>query len=373
MMMQLIVDAHEDLAWNMLSLGRDYTRSAAATRILEQGTPIPERNGSALLGWDDYQHGGVAVIFSTLFVSPRDHHSPEWETIAYADFEQAHDLYWQELEGYHRLAGEHPDQFRLLPSRSALQAVLEHWNTPLPRRDDPEDTRPNGHPVGMVILMEGAEGVRSPGELEEWWEAGVRIIGPAWHGTRFCGGTGDPGPLTREGFALLEGMSQVGFTLDISHMDEKAALQALDSYPGRIIASHANVLALLKGIDTNRHLSDLVIRRLVERGGVIGAMPVNPFLKPGWRTSDGKQAVSLQAVVAHIDTICQIAGDARHAGLGSDFEGGFGYETTPAEINTIGDLPKLAPLLAEKGYSAADITAILGQNWISFLEETLPD
>ena len=32
----LIVDAHEDLACNILSFGRDYTRSAAETRRLEE-------------------------------------------------------------------------------------------------------------------------------------------------------------------------------------------------------------------------------------------------------------------------------------------------------------------------------------------------
>jgi hypothetical protein len=35
----MIVDAHQDLAWNMLTFGRDYTRSAAETRRLEAGTP----------------------------------------------------------------------------------------------------------------------------------------------------------------------------------------------------------------------------------------------------------------------------------------------------------------------------------------------
>ena len=53
----LIVDAHEDLAWNMLSFGRDYTRSALETRQLEKGTDAPKRNGDTLLGWDEYQRG----------------------------------------------------------------------------------------------------------------------------------------------------------------------------------------------------------------------------------------------------------------------------------------------------------------------------
>jgi membrane dipeptidase len=77
-------------------------------------------------------------------------------------------------------------------------------------------------------------------------------------------------------------------------------------------------------------------------------------------------------VAAQIDFVCQLAGDARHVGLGSDFDGGFGYPSTPAEINTIADLQKLAPLLREKGYAEADVAAIFGQNWLALLEQTLP-
>ena len=66
----IIVDAHQDLAWNMLAFGRDYTHAAAETRLQERGGPTPQRNGDALLGWPDYQRGKVAVIFATLFAAP---------------------------------------------------------------------------------------------------------------------------------------------------------------------------------------------------------------------------------------------------------------------------------------------------------------
>jgi microsomal dipeptidase-like Zn-dependent dipeptidase len=33
----------------------------------------------------------------------------------------------------------------------------------------------------------------------------------------------------------------------------------------------------------------------------------------------------------------------------------------------------LVPLLAERGYSEADIAAILGNNWINILHHILPD
>ena len=234
------------------------------------------------------------------------------------------------------------------------------------------ETEPKpGNPVGVVILMEGAEGVRHPDELEEWWELGVRIIGPAWAGTRFCGGSRQPGPLTQEGFALLEAMAGIGFGLDLSHMDEAAVMQALDVYPGTILASHANAWALLRN-DSNRHLSDQVLRGLVERDGVIGIVPFNVFLRNGWRSGDSRIEVSLEHVVAQIDHVCQLAGSARHAALGTDFEGGFGLQSVPAEIDTIADLRKLIPLLAEKGYSDDDIRGILSGNWLRMLQRILP-
>ena len=360
----LIVDAHQDLAYNMLAFGRDYTLSAAEIRQREDGTKIPLRNGDTLLGWPDYQRGQVAVIFATLFVSPiRRQQSAEWDLLCYKTIEQAHILYNQQVDVYYRLVETYPDKFKLILGLNDLNAVVDHWRW----------EKQSEHPVGLVILMEGAEGVREPAELEEWWERGVRIIGPAWAGTRFCGGTREPGPLTGEGFALLERMAEFGFALDLSHMDEKAVLQALDIYPGAIIASHSNATALLKGYENNRLLSDRVIRGLLERDGVVGVVPANGFLDAGWQDNGDRQSVTLQHVVAQIDHICQLAGNAYHVGLGSDFDGGFGLQSVPVEIDTLADLQKLAPLLTEMGYSETDIAAIFGANWLNFLHRILPE
>ena len=359
----LIVDAHEDLAYNILSFGRDYTQSAADTRAREADTDVPMHNGDTLLGWPDFQRGRVAVVFSTLFVTPVRRKLGAWETQIYEDANQAHTLYSAQLDVYHRLTDEHPDKFRLIQTRRDLEAVLTIWAS----ADD------ENHPVGLVVLMEGAEGVRSPAELEEWWARGVRLIGPAWAGTRFCGGTREPGPLTPEGYALLEELASLGFTLDISHMDEQAVLQALEIYPGPIVASHANAKSLLKGTDSNRFLSDRVIQGLLERDGIIGVVPLNSFLRAGWKIGERREEVTLHHLVAQIDFICQMAGDARHAGLGSDFDGGFGLQSVPTGIDSIADLQKLAPLLEEKGYTLQEIAAILGENWLAHLRRTLPE
>jgi membrane dipeptidase len=357
----MIVDGHEDLAYNMLTFGRDYTRLVVETRRLEKGTEVPNQNGDTLLGWPEYQEGRVALIFATLFAAPERRKLGVWDTQIYTDPEQAHRVYRVQLDTYHRLVETHPQKFRLVLNCAALEDHLAAW--------EQSDV---ALPVGLIPLMENAEGVRSPHELAEWWDAGVRIIGPAWTGTRFCGGTREPGPLTQEGYALLSGMAEFGFILDISHMDEAAVLEALDFYPGTIIASHSNALALLKGAETNRHLSDRVLTGLLERGAVIGVVPANGFLLPGWKDRGGRDAVSLDLVAAQIDYMCQKAGDALHVALGTDFDGGFGLQSMPYDLNTIADIHKLSPFLLARGYSHTDILAIFSGNWIRMLQSSLP-
>jgi membrane dipeptidase len=168
-------------------------------------------------------------------------------------------------------------------------------------------------------------------------------------------------------------MAEFHFTLDLSHMDEKAALQALDAYPGAIIASHANAQALLKETSSNRHLTDRVIQGLLERGGTIGIVPTNGFLRPNWKEAGGRASVALDYVVGQMDYVCQMAGDALHIGIGSDFDGGFGLPSVPIEIDTIADLRKIIPILIQKGYTEADISAILGENWLVYLQNSLPE
>jgi membrane dipeptidase len=360
----LIVDAHEDLAYNMRILGRDYTRSADETRQIEResASQAPGIAGETLLGWPDYQRGRVAVVFGTLFATPVRRRTGNWDKQVYSDYNQAHHLYRSQLDTYHELVDRSPDYFRLVGTRTQLETVLDEWHSPLP----------GNHPVGLVPLMEGAEGIRKTSELMDWWDAGLRLIGPAWAGTRFCGGTRDPGPLTEDGILLLKAMADIGFTLDLSHMDELSARQALDLYAGPIIASHANAAVLLPGYQGNRLLPEDVIKGLIGRNGIIGVVPYCLFLKTGWKKGDPREGITLETLAAHVDHICQMAGDARHVGLGSDFDGGFGLNAVPTDIDTIADLQKLVPILEGKGYNEEDIAAILGENWLRHLRTYLP-
>jgi membrane dipeptidase len=71
----------------------------------------------------------------------------------------------------------------------------------------------------------------------------------------------------------------------------------------------------------------------------------------------------------HIDRVCQLAGDARHAAIGTDLDGGFGREQSPCDLDTIADLQRLPDLLAQRGYKADAVAGILYGNWVRFFRE----
>ncbi len=362
--MNLIVDGHADIAWNALSFGRDVNRAAAETRRLEVGSQTPAHNGQALLGYPDWVRGRVALVIASLFATPARRRREAWDTVCYADAEEAYRWGQASLEVYRRLAGEHPDRFRQVCTRADLEAVLSTW----------EGESTSAPQVGLVLSMEGADAVRRPQELPDWYAAGVRILGPAWAGTRYAGGTHEPGPLTPKGRRLLAVMAELGMVLDLSHLAEEACLEALDRYEGALLASHSNARALLDGSPTpDRHLGDAAIDRIAQRGGVIGVVPYNRFLKGGWKPADGRQVVPLERVVRQVDYLCQRIGDAAHVGLGSDFEGGFGLEMIPAGLDTVADLRLIGEALAAAGYSPADVAAMLGGNWLRLLRRALPE
>lgn len=357
----LIVDGHEDLAYNMLNYGRNYMRSAHATRQFET-EHFPDRQ-ACTLGLPDWLAGNVAVIFSTLFVEPARPTTPAIYP-TYSTPPEAHAQAMQQLDAYRRLADDCP-QFRLVMTARDLDKVLSTW----PDRAGQDLSGPDPRQIGLVVLMEGADPIVEPEQVELWYERGVRIVGLAWVATRYAGGTHEPGPLTDEGRRLLRAMRPLNAALDLSHCAEQAFFQALEAYEGPVLASHSNPRQC---VNSDRHLSDDMIRRLAEHDGVVGILPLNGMLKQDWRRGERRDAVTLADVAAAIDHVCQLTGSSRHAALGTDFDGGFGVQDLPAELDTIADLPKIAQALLGCGYAPADVEAIMGGNWLRLLKQVLP-
>jgi membrane dipeptidase len=351
----LIVDAHLDIAFNALAFGRDYRLHPIKHR---------EREGYAhpisTTGLPDALLGRIAVAFATLFVEP-DNGKPSPVPYAHVRYRNAREAYneaMHQLDYYHRLADE-SGQIRLVQTAHDLESVLKTYEDGVPL---------NQRTQGLVVSFEGADPILEPRQFEEWYERGVRCVGLAWTATRYSGGTGAPGGLTVLGRELLEVLSSFNVIVDLAHSAEKAFFETLDAFQGTVIASHVNPRRFM---DTDRHLSDLQIRRLAERGGVMGVVLLNVFLSKNWSAGSKKSTVQLSVVADVIDYVCQLTGSSQHVGIGSDFDGGFGTEAIPEGIDTQSDLRNIATILTERGYSDDDVKAIMGGNFLRQLRQVL--
>ena len=74
----------------------------------------------------------------------------------------------------------------------------------------------------------------------------------------------------------------------------------------------------------------------------------------------------------HVRHMCDLIGNARHVGIGTDMDGGLGREQIPVEIQTSADLPRVADALSSFGFNDLDVRNILGLNWLRFFRSALP-
>jgi membrane dipeptidase len=355
----LIIDAHLDLAWNALQWNRDLSLSAYTLRVLEnQQSGAGRAQGTVAL--PELRRGRVAVCFATLLARSTGRAQAD---IDYGSPEQAYAIAQGQLAYYRAL--ELAGAARLLTSRARLDEHLAEW---IQWESGPAQPPP---PLGIVLSMESADPILDPAQLKEWRQAGLRVIGPAHYGPgRYAGGTGTELGLTSSGVALLQEMEALGLILDLTHLSDQAFWQALEIYAGPVLASHNNCRAL---VPHQRQFEDAQLRAIIARDGVIGAALDNWMLHPRWaQSARDNPPVTLADVVAHIDHVCQLAGNSRHAAIGSDLDGGFGREESPDDLDTIADLQDLPGLLARRGYAEADIAAIMHGNWLRLLRRAWP-
>jgi len=225
----------------------------------------------------------------------------------------------------------------------------------------------------LVVLMEGADGVRTPAEVAHWYQRGVRFIGPAWNRTHYVGGTSEPGGFTEDGKKLLKEMAQNRLVLDLSHLADEAVPEAFDHFPGMIVATHANARALLPSARfPERHLTDAAIKGVAERNGVVGIVLANFFIRDGYGRDSQRSNVTFAHIAAHIDYMAQLVGHTDHLGIGSDFDGGFGLSQIPTGLDSVADLQRIGEYLSQRGYGDEQVAGILGKNWLRVLQATLP-
>ncbi|MGA3067339.1 MAG: membrane dipeptidase [Tepidisphaeraceae bacterium] len=327
----LIVDAHLDLAYNAVG-GRAVESSARLQTADDEGIPT--------VGLPDLCAGGVNLICATIFCEPASDGK-----VGYQTPDEAHAEAQRQLDWYHRQEQQF-GTMRFVRGAADLAA--------------PETQN-------AILLLEGADPIRDDTDLDNFWDAGLRIVGLAWKRTRYAGGTGAPGPITPDGVKLVKKLDQRGIIHDASHLANESFWRLMDLSVGPVMASHSNCRAI---VPTDRQLSDEMIRAIAARGGVIGINFYQKFLLPPEQF--GKRRATLADVTLHIRHICDLLGSANYVGLGTDMDGGLGRNEIPVEIETSADLPRVADALHDGGFSDADIHRIMAENWVDFFKGRLP-
>lgn len=351
----LIIDAHLDLSMNALQWNRNLLNSAYTIRTQEVRIPGKGR-ATGTVAFPEMRQGRIVLSFATLIARSTGQTSPH---IDYGSPSQAYGIAQGQLAYYRAL--EQEGQVRIITNTQSLNSHIAEWEG-----WEAEADLNNTPPLGFVISMEGADPILNPDQLEAWQQAGLRLLGPTHYGPgRYAGGTATELGLTELGPPLLAEMERLGILLDLTHLSDQAFWQALEHYQGLVLASHNNCRTL---VPHQRQFSDAQLKAIFERDGVIGAALDAWMLQPGWIGGESSnENVSLATVVDHIDYVCQLAGNSRHAALGTDLDGGYGREQSPHDLDTIADLQKFGGLLAERGYSQDDIAAILHGNWLRLL------
>ena len=350
----LIIDAHLDLAWNALQWNRDLQTSVHTIRARESALAGAGR-GQGTVALPEMRAGRIALCFATLLARSTGR---ALQNLDYSSPLQAYAVAQGQLAYYRSL--EKAREVRLINNSTELDGHVASW--------EGWETAPTLlQPVpGLVISMESADPIQSPGDLVDWKEAGVRIVGPAHYGPgRYAGGTSTELGLTAQGRDLLHEMQQLDIILDLTHFSDQAFWESLDFFDGEVLASHTNCRTL---VPHQRQFDDRQIRAVIERYGVVGVAFDNWMLRFGWvRGGKDNGPVRLMDVVNQIDHICQLAGNSQHAAIGSDLDGGFGREQSPADLDTIADLQQIPELLSGRGYQDEDIAAIMHGNWLRLL------
>lgn len=352
-----IVDAHLDLAMNALEWNRDLSRPLTEIRQREMFMKDKPDRGKGTVCLPELRKGRIGLVVATQLAryTPPGSALSGWNSPQQAwAMTQAQLCWYREMEKM----GEMVQIINL----EQLDKHLALWD------DTAIDDEKK--PIGYILSLEGADSLVDIDYLHTAYGYGLRALGLSHFGPgRYAPGTKMEGPLTAKGVELLKEMNSLNMILDVTHLTDEGFTQALDLYNGPVWASHHNVRKI---VPNQRQLTDDQIKKLIQRGAVIGGMLdcwamdirfIDTVSDP-WQLD-----IRLEHLVDHWDHICQIAGNANHIAIGSDLDGIFGTEQSPWDMNSIADLQKFEAILSKRGYTAQDIENIFSQNWLRFIRK----
>jgi len=349
-----IFDAHLDLAMNALEWNRDLTLPVSEIREREEGmTDKPDRAKNTV-SLPAMRKGNIGLCMATQIARfvKKGSPIPGWNSQHQAWAQTQGQLAWYKTM-------EDAGEMVQIKDIESLENHIELWKSNEPKK-----------PIGYILSLEGADSIVDISYLEKSHESGLRAIGPAHYGPGvYAHGTDSVGGIGQKGRELLKKVEELNLILDATHLCDKSFWETMKVYNGPVWASHNNCRVL---VNHNRQFSDEQIKELIRRDAVIGVALDAWMMVPNWvrgkSTPEGMN-VTLEIAVDNIDHICQLAGNCDHVGIGTDLDGAFGKEQSPADLETIADLQKIPNLLEKRGYSSSDIEKIMNQNFINFLRK----
>ena len=350
-----IFDAHLDLAMNAMEWNRDLRETVHAIRERESGQTDKKDRGNGTVALPDMRSGKIGICVATQiarYVKPTNN-LQGWYSPEQAWAQTQAQLAWYSVM-------EEQGQMKQITDAAGLNAHAELW-----ANEPPAET-----PIGFILSLEGADSIITPDRLERSYAQGLRAVGLSHYGPgTYAQGTAHTGGLGPRGKELLKEMERLGVILDATHLCDDSFWEAVDNFEGPVWASHNNCRSLVPG---DRQFSDEQLKLLIERGAVIGGVLDAWMMVPNWNrgvTTPEETGVKLGDLLDHYDHICQLAGNARHIGIGTDLDGGYGLEQSPGDMDTIADLQGLQGMLAARGYSEEDIAGVMHGNFMRFLND----
>ncbi len=239
---------------------------------------------------------------------------------------------------------------------------------------DIEKNQKDGIISGVLSVEEGAVCKGRPEFLRILYQLGVRMMTLTWNhenelaypnnvptdaSTVFPCGSETTMGLKEKGYLFIEEMERLGMVIDVSHLSDAGFYQILQNTKRPFAASHSNARSLCRHC---RNLSDDMIQKLGNRGGVIGLNYCGSFLEEGADDQNCKSTVSRMAEHArHITNL----GGMECLGLGSDFDG----ISHNLEMKDCSMLPLLEASLKKAGFLTSDIEKIFYRNVLNLYKE----
>ena len=244
-----------------------------------------------------------------------------------------------------------------------------------------EENRATGRISALLTMEEGEACEGDLEKLEEFYDAGVRMMTFTWNYKNSLGSPATELPLgvecgglrciewqmrketglTEQGIAFLEKMEQLGIIPDVSHLSAEGFYDVCRYSKKPFVASHSDAAALC---GHKRNLTDDMIREIAKRGGVIGINYYGRFLEE--RGEHGIYYSRVSRIADHILHMIRVGGIAC-VGLGADFDG----MDDNLEMEDCSKMVLLWEELRKRGLSEEEVEAVFYRNVWELYRECL--